>query len=267
MKEQQLKGVPETMLIPLWARAVESKQKRPIIVDTKAEEMVAGIEYDFDKFTKSRLSQIGVCVRTMLLDNATADFLRHHPDAVVVNLGAGLDTRYKRLDPKEALWYDLDVPESIALRRQFFKETERNRFIAKSMFDLEWMDEIETGGRPVLFIAEGLLMYFEQSQLEELFAAMADRFPGAEMLFEMLAPFLVGKAAKHDSLKTIDESPEFRWSLRDARDMETFHPNIRFVEEWHLFDHCRSRAPLFGFLCSLPFIRPRMAQRIVHLRF
>lgn len=267
MTQHRLSGIPETMLIPLWARAVEGDQSDPIVVDEKAAEMVSQIEYDFDKFTKSKLSQLGVCIRTYLLDNAISSFLKRHDDAVVINLGAGLDTRYARLNPEKATWYDLDVPEGIELRKKFFQETEQYRFVPASMFDTDWMGAIEVGDRPVLFVAEGVLMYFEEEQVRSLFSSLVEKFPGAEMVFEMLAPFLVGKAKQHDSLKTIDNSPEFKWSLMDAQDMATYHPSIEFVEQWRLFDYFRKRAPLPMFICSLPFIQPRMAQRIVHLRF
>ena len=267
MTDHKLSGIPETMLIPLWARAVEANQAAPIIMDRKAGEMLSRIDYDFEKFSKSRMSQIGVCVRTQILDNAVSAFLAKHPDAVVVNLGAGLDTRFERLGPDKAAWYEVDVPEGIELRKKFFKETEQYRFIAASIFDQGWMNDIAVDDRPVLLIAEGLLMYFEEAQIRALFASLAEQFSGAEMLLEMLAPFLLGKARQHDSLKTLEKAPEFKWSLMHARELETFHPNIAFVEQWNLFDYHKDRSRLFAFIACLPFLKPRMAQRIVHLRF
>lgn len=84
-----LQGIPETLLIPLWARAVEAEQARPIIKDAKAAEIMAGINYDFTKFTKAWKSQIGIVVRTELLDQAVRGFIQKHPSAVVVKKGKG----------------------------------------------------------------------------------------------------------------------------------------------------------------------------------
>ncbi|AKJ64826.1 class I SAM-dependent methyltransferase [Kiritimatiella glycovorans] len=151
----KLSGIPETLLIPLWARAVEGEEPDPIVRDDKAAEMVRQIEYDFAKFAKARLSQLGVAIRTMLLDRATSDFLRRNPDGVVVNLGAGLDTRRHRLGV-ETDWYEPDLAESLELRRRFFEETDRYRFLTASVFDTEWMEKVDDAGRPVLLIAEGL---------------------------------------------------------------------------------------------------------------
>lgn len=96
-----LTGIPETLLIPLWARAVEGDRPDPIVTDDKAAEMVSQIDYDFSKFESARLSQLGVAIHTMLLDKAVSAFLRCNPEAVVVNLGAGLDTRHDRLGLEE----------------------------------------------------------------------------------------------------------------------------------------------------------------------
>lgn len=215
--EQKLTGIPETMIIPLWARAVESGQEKPIIQDIKAVEMVSHIDYDFSIFEKSWLSQVGVSIRTMLLDNATITFIRRNPGAVVVNLGSGLDTRYERLkDEGISFWYDLDVPDAIELRRVFFTEGEKNKFIAKSCFDLSWMEDIDCTNKSVLIIAEGLLMYFSEAEVRQLFQSIASHFLGGEMLFEMLASFLIGRSKHHESIRKIESAVEFKWGLKDS---------------------------------------------------
>lgn len=50
--KHNLSGVSETLLIPLWARAVETKHHQPIVKDEKAVEMMEHIDYDFRKFKK-----------------------------------------------------------------------------------------------------------------------------------------------------------------------------------------------------------------------
>lgn len=262
----KLSGIPETMLIALWARAAETETDNPIIRDDKAVEMVSQIDYDFSKFASARLTQLGVAIRTMILDKAVSAFLRQNPEAVVINLGAGLDTRYARLSAKGGFWYDLDVPEVIDLRRRFCQETERYRLISKSMFDPTWMDEVKVAGKPVLLIAEGLFMYFEEAKLRPLFKQLLERFPGAEMLFEMLAPMLVGRSKRHDSVSKVGGA-EFKWGLIDARDVARWYSNIEFIEEWNYYDYYQERWGWFRYVTRLPFLRPRLSSRMVHLRF
>ena len=154
--EQTLKGIPETLLIPLWAKAVETKLSNPIIKDYKAVEMLEQIDYDFMKFDDEWATQISIAVRTEILDNATKAFIHKNHDSVIVNIGCGLDTRYSRLDNGKIRWYDLDLPESIKFRKQFFKETDRYHMIAKSVFDYRWIQEIPKG-KPILYLLKAYL--------------------------------------------------------------------------------------------------------------
>ncbi len=266
--ESKLKGIPETLLIPLWARAYETELTEAIIRDYKAVEMVSKIDYDFSKFEKSWMSQLGISIRTMLLDKATQNFLQNNHDAIIINLGAGLDTRVKRLKYANFhCWYDLDVPESINLRKKFINEGQHNKFIAKSMFDYSWMDNIINDGKPILIIAEGLFMYFEEKELKLFFKKLISQFPKAEILFEMLPPFLVGKAKSHESLRKLDKPPEFKWGLKNCREIETWNNGIKYIEEWDYYNYHKKRWKWIGIIGHLPFVRPKISGRIIHLSF
>ena len=266
--ENKLTGIPETLLIALWARAADTQEPEPIIQDLKAVEMVSRIDYDFSRFEVSnRFTKLGVAVRTMILDRELSILLDKYPNAVVINFGVGLDTRHARMRCENVDWYEIDVPESIELRRRFFAESEHYHFIAQSIFDLSWIDKVKTGGRPVIFMAEGLFMYFEEKELRPFFRELAGRFSNSEMLFEMLAPLAVGKSQHHETVKKIDSEAEFKWGLKNSRVMESWHPAIHFVEEWNYFDYYKKRWGVLGTFARLPFIRPCLACRIVHLRF
>ncbi|MFW5490520.1 MAG: class I SAM-dependent methyltransferase [Desulfovibrio sp.] len=268
MTKHDLEGIPETLLIALWARAAATQAENPIIHDEKAVEMVSQINYDFSRFeASSRYTKLGVAVRTRLLDDGLSTFLEAHPDAVVINFGAGLDTRHARLQCDTVDWYEIDVPESIELRRRFFTENDRYHFIAQSIFDLSWMDKVETAGRPVVFLAEGLFMYFTENELKQFFKELAERFPDAEMFFEMLGSAFVGKEKHHETLKQIDSQVKFKWGLKNTRQMESWHQGIQFVTEWNYFDYYKNQWGLFGMFARLPFARPRFACRIVQLHF
>jgi O-methyltransferase involved in polyketide biosynthesis len=265
--KQNLTGIPETLLIPLAMRANETLRTNPIVKDRKAIEIVSQIEYDFEKFRSAKLSHLGVSIRTMLLDRELMKFVKKNPNCIVINLGAGLDTRKDRLKLDEVTWYELDVPQSIEMRRQFFTETDNYRFIDKSMFDYSWFDDIDDSGKPVILIAEGLFMYFEESELKGLMWKLAERFSGARMLVEVMGKFIVGKSKRHDSLKYIDNRPEFKWGIKDSRELANWHPGIIFIDEWCYFNYHKDRAGIAGYIVRLPFIRPHIAPRIVHLEF
>ncbi len=268
MRTQKLSGIPETLLIALWARATATQADNPLILDNKAVEMVAQIDYDFSRFEHSnKYTVLGVAVRTMLLDAALMRFLKNNPRALVINFGAGLDTRHSRLSCVDTDWYEIDVPEAIALRKQFFTESAHYHFIAQSIFDSSWISKIKVEDRPVIILAEGLLMYFKEDELKPLFCEITRNFPNAHMLFEMIAPIMVGKSKHHETVKAMDSKAEFLWSLKNSKELESWHTGIHFIEEWNYVDYQKKSWGLFGRIARLPLIRPAMACRIVHICF
>lgn len=266
--KQNLKGVSETLLIPLWARAVEAEYPDPIIKDEKAAEIIEEIEYDFAKLDEEWPTQISVVVRTEILDNATKVFIKKHPDAVIINIGCGLDTRFSRLDNGRIHWYDLDLPEPIRIRRNFFDETDRYKMIARSAFDYSWMEDVTPSGS-VLIISEGVLMYFTEAEVKDLMNKLVTAFPGAEMLLETTSPALVKQSQKQDLIKnqySIDAT--LQWGVKRGRKgMEELNSRIEFIKEWHYFDHHRERWKSIRWLALIPPFKNRFGNRIVHIKF
>jgi O-methyltransferase involved in polyketide biosynthesis len=180
-------SVEWTNLVTLYLRAYESRSRRPILGDQTAAEAVDRIDYDFKRIYRNSLpgaNQYLVTLRAKQLDDWCSDFLARHPDAVVLHLGCGLDGRAFRLvPPPSVLWFDLDQPAVIELRRQLYDESDRYRMIGSSVTDPAWLDQIPTG-RPTLVVAEGLLMYVPESEVRQLLERLTDRFDSGEMLFD-----------------------------------------------------------------------------------
>ena len=268
MKADKLSGVPETMLITLWAKAVETARPDAILRDPKAVEIMNRIDYDFTKFKGGTMSQVGCCVRAELIDSEAQDYLRVHPDAVVIQLGAGIDARYDRLGrPPVTHWYDLDLPEAIDLRRRLLPETDRNTYLDMSLLDYRWIDAVRSHGRPVLIILEGVLMYFTPEEVRDFFDTLCSRLPqGATILFDMLAYSLVGNAKHHDVVQKADKTVEFKWSVLDTHEMEAWNARIHLVREYFMSDYSHGRFPfLFRTLYRIPYFHRRFNQRIVRL--
>lgn len=268
----KLSGIPETMLITLWAKAEEAKKEAPIFVDKKSLELINMIDYDFSKFKKSWLSQLGVAIRTKLIDDAVSDFISRKSEGVIINIGAGLDTRFERLNCKGLrYWYDIDLTESIAIRRRFFNESNRNKFIDKSIFDLSWIAEIEANDSPVMIIAEGVLMYFDKDRVKFILEALGENFPKAEMIIDTIPSFMAGKAKHHDSVKTLklDNSDiiEFKWALDKPTMIEEMCSKIMLLNAWNYYDYYKKRWSWFGLINKIPWIRSRLSCRTIHFRF
>lgn len=263
--KSQLTGVKETLLLPLWARARETQRHDPIVEDPKAVELLRRIDYDFERFDHDWKSQVAVAVRTRILDDAVTHFLGKHRDAVVVNLGAGFDSRFLRVDNGTVRWYELDLPEVIACRREHFEETERYRFIDSSVLDKAWFRRIDRNGRPLLLIAEGLLMYFARFEVRNLLRRLAATFPDAEMLLEVLAFGAVGMTHYHNTLSRFDAS--LKWSLADAHELEHWDARIKLLHEWCVLDHYSERWSWLSLVATNPWFRLLYGERILHLKF
>ena len=265
--ENQLTDVPETMLITLWAKATETQRSDALLRDEKAAEIIQKIAYDFSKFEKAKFSQAGCCIRASLIDQEVKAFIAAHPNAVVIQLGAGLDARFQRLGrPTISHWYDLDLPQAIDLRRKLIEEGERNTYLATSLFEYEWLDTLKAENKPIIIIIEGVLMYFAPDEVKSFFEELCRQFDNATVIFDMLAFSLVGHAKDHDSLRKVDDV-EFRWSLLDTKDMEKWNPKIHLKTEYYMSDYENGRYPfVFRMLYKLKYFYRRFNQRVVRLR-
>ncbi|HJT91663.1 MAG TPA: class I SAM-dependent methyltransferase [Mycobacterium sp.] len=216
-----------TNLVTLYLRACESRLPKPILGDHAAAEAVDRIDYDFQRMHRAAqpwANQYLVALRARKLDDGSADFLRRHPNAVVLHLGCGMDTRAFRLQlPAGVDWFDVDQPDVIELRRQLFDESDGYHMIGSSVTDAGWLERIPTG-RPVLVVAEGLLMYLSERQVWELFQRLTDRFGSGELLFDTLSPM-------GPRLSLLFTKGIVKWGIRDAREIEMWNPRLRFLEQ------------------------------------
>jgi O-methyltransferase involved in polyketide biosynthesis len=66
-------------------------------------------------------------------------FLSRHPQGTVVEIGAGLNTRFERLDNGAVHWFDLYLPDAVELRRRFLADSDRRKTLACSILDPDWV--------------------------------------------------------------------------------------------------------------------------------
>lgn len=266
-----LNKLPETALITLWAKGVEyARTDDALLRDAEAARLLAAIDYDFSKFEKAVMSQVGCCARAALIDDHVCRFLERYPDAVVIQLGCGLDARYERLGkPPVTAWYDLDLPEMIQIRSTLLPPS-GNRYLEGSLFDTAWTETVTAHGKPVLVLLEGVLMYFDEDEVRRFFVMLAERLSHAEAVFDSIPPLLLRHARRHDALRKIDgdDAPEFRWAPKDMRIIESYHKRLRVADVDGLTDICLHRYPWFARqLYRLRWTRENGGQRVVHVVF
>ena len=114
-------------------------------------------------------------------------YIAEHPNASVVNIGAGLDTPFYRVDNGQIQWYDLYLPAVIDVRRQLLPEPDRVTYIAKSLLDPSWCKDIERTAGEVFMIGGGVLSWFKELEVKRFFSMLADNFPSGEIVFDAVA--------------------------------------------------------------------------------
>jgi O-methyltransferase involved in polyketide biosynthesis len=238
----------ETLLIPLYGRAVMSREGK-IIHDVYAEEIIGKIDYDFTSLKIPRKVQVFMSIRGAIIDEYVNHFLNKNPESLVVYLGCGLDSRFYRLDNGSVSWYDLDFPEVISLKSRLFHENERYTLIASSVTDFSWFNKILKSdlSRPTLIIAEGLLMYLSEDQVEELFLMLRDSFINSTFILDAYSK-TTAKYAKHQkSLK--NTGAHIKWGVNGPREIESFGYGITHIETKYLTDfNLKSLNRYFSFM-------------------
>ncbi|MDE7445530.1 MAG: class I SAM-dependent methyltransferase [Lachnospiraceae bacterium] len=263
MKKIQIQGVSETMLQTLYARAAYSKQKNAKIHDSKAAEIVSRMDYDFSFAGDDALMSKGVIARTILLDRMVGDFIRENPNATVINIACGMDTRAYRLKIGSTVrWYNIDLPETIEVRRRFLEENGHISMIAKSAMDERWADEIEEEKGRVLVIIEGLVMYLSEQDVKQILSIISRRFERAEVIMEVMNPWVVKNVKEKSIEKT---KAKFTWGIKSGKELQRISQDYTWVRDVSLVEGMKIIMPVYYLFSWIPVVK-NISNKLVVLR-
>ena len=260
--ELKLGDVQTTALIPLAIKANETMRKNARIKDRKAVEIIQALNIDtaqYDKF----MSHEGVIARTIMLDRQLKGIIKKAPDTVIVNVGAGFDDRFSRMDNGRILWFDLDLPDAIAARKKAFPERERVTMIAGNALEDDWCKPVQEAlsgrkSKPV-FIAEGLFMYLTLNQIRTFLEVLKNNFPGGGILIaEQNCKAMQKNEKHHDTVK--NTNAHFMSGTDSGQEIADLTEGFRLVEEHSFNEEMKKysiRAKLFALL--LPKMNDRWA--------
>ena len=240
-----LGDVQKTLLLPLWGRAVETKKKEPLLVDRTAVEIMDTIDCDFSAITRnlSEISQLGWIGRSLSFDKIINGFIKKRPKATIVNIGCGFDTTFERIDNGTIEWFDLDLPDVIEVRKQFIRESARRKFIAQSFLDDEWLNLLKNK-EDILFIAAGVLYYFEEQEIRDFLGKIVATFPECEIAFDATSPIGMRMANKMVIKNSgMDEKSFLKWGLKSANELLQWDARMEITEEFSCFENVRIGLP------------------------
>lgn len=225
-----LTGAKETLLMTLYGKALESRLPNSLLQDRLADEAVRKIDYDFARLKVDGNLGIGLAIRAKTLDAQVEDFLARNPDAIVLHLGCGLDTRIFRVDPPLGVdWFDVDYPDVVELRRRLYPSRDRYyHLIASSVTEPGWLAEVPRN-RPAMVVAEGLTPYLASDEGPRLFAQLVAHLAGGELMFDAYSRFGLKLMRLNPAIKATGS--EVHWAIEDPRELERAVPKLRFIGE------------------------------------
>lgn len=224
-----LRGAKETLLITLCAKAGESRLPDSLLKDRFAAEAMGWVDYDFARLGIDRDLMIGVALRAHVIDGWTRDFIARHPEATVLHLGCGLDSRVLRLEPPASIrWFEVDYPDVIALRQRLYADRENCTLLGSSVIESGWLEAVPRD-RPALIIAEGLLPYLPEEEVVLLLARVMGHVPGGEFAFDAYSRVGLTLIAWQPAIRSTGAA--LHWALDDPRELMRQLPRLKLVQE------------------------------------
>ena len=187
-------SVNKTLYIPLYGKALVSRFGI-LLRDPKAEEIWEKEGFALKGKAASKWLAFSMAMRAKVFDDWTEQQLRKEPSAAVLHMGCGLDSRCERAGKLADRWYDLDFPEVISVRKQWFSESEAYSMLSGNVVDMGWKKEIPAGGTAIV-VMEGITMYLRPEELEKLLTGLKSHFDHVKILMDCYSVF-AAKASKY----------------------------------------------------------------------
>jgi O-methyltransferase involved in polyketide biosynthesis len=264
--------IAATSFLTLYCHALETLSKDPLLTDPKSVEITTELNKTLSRSTHpldrilvsgklDRRLIVHIAIRAKKYDEYVRNFLEKNPDGILVNIGCGLDSRFLRTDNGRVTFYDLDLPEIIAIKKGFFTESDRYHLIGSSVLDFAWMSVVRQQKGPFLFMAEGVFMYLDGQDVRSLVLMLQEKFSGSELVCEVvnslwLSP-LFRKILDYKLQKQahLGKNALFRSGIRNGLEMEQWHSRIQLLEEWSYFDSNEEKLGWLRVLRHIEFIR------------
>lgn len=219
--------IQETALIPLAIKASETARPNARIKDEKAKQIIETLGVDVSKFDPF-MSHEGVVARTIMFRDELKKLLKDYPDALCINLGCGFDDKFSQVDNGKLTWFDVDLPDQIAVRRKVYEDRDRCTMMAGSALDGEWTKGLPKNDMNII-VMEGVLEYFSKDQVKTCLNMLCDSFAHGYLLAELHSPFLEKNSKHHDAVKNTNAT--FGWGTKSGKEYLELEPRLRFVSE------------------------------------
>ena len=219
--------VQETALIPLAIKASETARPNARIKDQKAKEIIDALGVDVSKFDPF-LSHEGVVARTLMFRDVLKKLIKKYPEELCINLGCGFDDKFSQVDNGKITWFDVDLPDQIAVRRKVYEDRERCTMLDGSALEGDWTKALPENEMNII-VMEGVLEYFSKEQVKTCLNMLCDSFKHGYLLAELHSPFLEKHGSHHDAVKNTNAT--FGWGTKSGKEYLELEPRLKYVFE------------------------------------
>lgn len=222
----KLNNESKTLFIPLLGKAIMSKEKL-FLNDPKAEEIISKIDYEFSSLKQSKWLSMYMALRAHLIDELCNKYIENHPNATILHLGCGLDSRCLRVNQNFNAWYDIDYKNVIEKRKKYFEEDSKHKMIGSSVLDPKWIEQVKNN-QNILVIAEGLTMYLTEKEIKELITNINKKFKYVHLIFDAYSK----KGIKISKIKNpVNQmNAKVKYGIDKPEDFLKLNKNIEYVE-------------------------------------
>jgi methyltransferase (TIGR00027 family) len=243
-----ISDVSKTAILTLISRVTKAERKNPIINDPIAVlclEKLLAISSEEEKrwILKAKKLCAGILAsdinalikRVKYFDKITDDYISNNPFCAVISLACGFDTRFWRINNKNYKYFELDLPEVIALKKELLKEQINYELIGCSVLDLSWIDKVTMNGNSnILIIAEGIFMYLPKQDVISLFQVILQRFNDSQIVLEMAnETFTKGiwkRLASWYWEKFFGLDVSYSFGIKKPQDFESFGKGLKIID-------------------------------------
>lgn len=241
----KLAGIARTLLLPLIGRAFYSNQQNPLIYDSEAIRFFNLFKNECASLLKYCKGFYGVIwiARAYYFETEIRLFIKKHPKAAIINLGVGLDTTFYRVDNGQINWIDIDLPEVIALRKQYLTPNNRIHDIACSILEKNsWVKQISNPDTaPCLFLAGGFFFYFSEAEVKQILNEIIADFPDTTIIFDTISTKQLQKT-KSRMKKMKISNVNVQWAIDSVNDIKKLLPSNYLIIKHPYFNKIKLKS-------------------------
>lgn len=219
-----MNSVNKTLYIPLYGKALVSK-KGVILTDKTAETIWESSNFSLKGKSKSKWLAYFMAMRSKVFDNWVYNLAQKNPNAVIIHLGSGLDSRVKRLNLNN-LFYEVDFPAVISERKKYFSESENYKMIESDIKNVSFIDKLEKRDKAIVVI-EGVSMYLKNDDLKNTLQQLSVYYKSISVLIDCYTPFAVKMSKIKNPIKDVGASTVY--GVENPCDLQT--DNVKFIKE------------------------------------